>query len=46
MSVSGCFRSPRIDFNGDVITSAPIFDQSIICIVCLIDAAKISVEKP
>ena len=46
MSVNGCFKRPVMEESGEVITSAPIFAQSIICIVCLIEAAKISVLKP
>ena len=45
MSVSGCFNKPVMDESGDVITSAPIFAQSIICLVCLIEAARIPVSK-
>ena len=42
MSVKGCFNKPVMEESGDVITSAPILAQSIICIVCLIEAARIS----
>ncbi|SHJ93305.1 hypothetical protein SAMN05444371_0332 [Epilithonimonas mollis] len=44
-SVSGCFSRLRIDGRGEVITSAPIFAQLMICIGLLMDAARISVSK-
>ena len=43
ISVKGCCSNPTMAERGAVTTSAPIFAQLIMCIVCLTDAAKISV---
>ena len=45
LSVSGWFNKPTIEDKGAVTTSEPILAQSIICILCLIEAERISLSE-